>query len=55
MNSINNAEWGFRLRGYDLDLDLDWSVVYFHTINDEGVWADGGEGGHKSDKFFGLI
>lgn len=54
MNSINNAEWGFRLRGYLLDYDLDWSLVYFHTINDEGVWSDGGEGGHKSDRFFGL-
>ena len=52
MNSINNAEWGIRLRGYLLDLDLDWSLVYFHTIDDGGVWADHGEGGHRESDFF---
>jgi len=52
LNSINNAEYGFRLRGYYLDFDLDWSIVYFHTIDDGGVWSDGGEGGHKADTFF---
>jgi hypothetical protein len=52
MNSINNAEYGFRLRGYWLDLDLDWTAVYFHTIDDGGVWSDGGEGGHKEADFF---
>ncbi len=54
MNSINNAEWGVRIRGYYLDFDLDWSIVYFHTIDDGGVWADGGEGGHRSARWFGL-
>jgi hypothetical protein len=54
MNSINNAEWGVRIRGYYLDWDLDWSIVYFHTIDDSGVWADGGEGGHRSARWFGL-
>jgi hypothetical protein len=54
MNSINNAEWGLRLRGYYMDFDLDWTIVYFHTIDDGGVWADGGEGGHRSARYFGL-
>jgi hypothetical protein len=52
MNSINNAEWGIRLRGYYLDFDLDWSIVYFRTNDDSGTWADGGEGGHRADDFF---
>lgn len=49
---LKNAEWGLRLRGYLTDFDLDWSVVYFHTIDDGGVWADGGEGGHRSADYF---
>ncbi|KPJ57630.1 MAG: hypothetical protein AMJ42_04605 [Deltaproteobacteria bacterium DG_8] len=51
-NSINNAEWGFRLRGYYTGWDLDWSIVYFHTTDDGGVWADHGEGGHRSSDYF---
>ncbi len=49
---LKNAEWGLRLRGYWTDWDLDWSIVYFHTIDDGGVWADHGEGGHRSADYF---
>ncbi len=52
LDGIKYAEWGLRLRGYASNFDLDWSVVYFHTIDDGGVWADGGKGGDLSAEFF---
>lgn len=52
-DGLKNAEWGLRVRGYWMDFDLDWSLVYFHTIDDGGVWADDGEGGHISADWFG--
>jgi hypothetical protein len=51
---LKNAEWGVRLRGYYTGWDLDWSLVYFHTLDDGGVWADHGEGGHISAQYFTL-
>jgi hypothetical protein len=49
---LKNAEWGIRIRGYYLDWDLDWSVVYFHTLDDGGTW-DSVEAGHRSARYFG--
>jgi len=51
-DGFKNLEWGLRLRGYITDWDLDWSLVFFHTIDDGGVWADNGEGGHRASEYF---
>ena len=52
LHGLNNLEWGIRLRGYLSNYDLDWTIIFFHTIDDGGVWADGGRGGYRSAEFF---
>ena len=36
-HGLHDAEWGIRIRGYSVALDLDWSAVFFHTISDDPV------------------
>lgn len=47
-HGLHNAEWGFRVRGYSTTLNLDWSVIFFHTIADDPVTRD-------MDKFLGWL
>lgn len=39
-HGLHNAEWGFRIRGYSTMFDLDWTLIYFHTIDDGPVTVD---------------
>ncbi len=36
-HGLHGSEWGFRVRGFAAALDLDWSAMFFHTIDDGPV------------------
>lgn len=39
-HGLHNAEWGFRIRGYSTTFNLDWTLIYFHTLDDGPVTVD---------------